>query len=70
MKEPSWQLLLRCIAIFVVSYLIIDIAIHRTFYWEQVTRATEAGLAGGTVGWYFARRKWQKARAQSEGLSK
>ena len=68
MKKPSWKSLVLQIAIFAFFYLVTDIAIHRTFYWGQVTRAVEVALVGATMTWYSARRRWEKAHIQSEGV--
>jgi hypothetical protein len=67
MKKPTWISLLTGIAVFTLFYLATDIAIHRVWSTEVLTRSIEVGTAGGTTLWLLALARWRKPHLTSIG---
>jgi hypothetical protein len=64
MRKPSWMSWIAGVSVWALFYWLFGALFHQTIH-RSIPAAMESGLAGGTLTWWFALRRWQKTQRQS-----
>jgi hypothetical protein len=62
MKKPSWISLLIGIVVWAVFSLATHVTMHRVYSTDDLARAIESGIAGGTALWLFGLIRWKRSQ--------